>query len=224
MATLSTQDFLPLKDIKEGVVILKNGGLRGILLVSSQNFALMAEKERENVILAFQHFLNSLDFPVQIVAQSRRLNITGYLEEVEALSEREPNELLKELILDYKKFLEDLIRGAPPAGKYGEIMAKNFFVVVPLDPPPLKLKGGIWGIFKKKKEKEKERVLREEEFERMRNQLYQRMEFVALGLRRCGLEVIPLTSEELIEIFWIFHHPKEAEVGYYPEIPPEILH
>jgi len=209
MAT-TTQEFLELDEIREGMVVLKNRTVRGVMLVSSQNFALKSDEEQDAVIAQFQSFLNSLDFSVQIVVQSRKLNLTGYLDQLKELEVNQKNDLLKALTQDYHAFVERLIAGS-------SIMTKNFFVVVPfslLETVSLdsqrhipKITGG----------------LSDDDLQRMKTQLWQRMEFVALGLRRMGLKVAPLNSEELIELFWSWHHPKESEVGYYPEIPPEII-
>jgi type IV secretory pathway VirB4 component len=211
MARLTTQQFLEIDQIREGVVILKNKSLRGILMVSSLNFALLSEEEQNALIYQFQSFLNSLDFSCQIIVQSRKLNITSYIDKIKELEEKQENELLAIQTRGYREFVESLVKEAT-------IMTKNFYVVVPftlieavgLSPtkllkPPTKI------------------TLSEETFQRCKSQLWQRMEFVALGLRRCGLQAIPLTTPELIELFWSLYHPKEAEVGYFPRIPPELI-
>ncbi|MBI2624730.1 MAG: hypothetical protein HYW70_00060 [Candidatus Nealsonbacteria bacterium] len=206
---------MEIDQIREGVILLKNRALRGILMVSSQNFALKSEDEQTATIYSFQNFLNSLDFSVQILVQSRKLNITGYIEKLKELEKGQTNELLKIQTGDYRKFIEELIKGS-------SIMSKNFFAVVPFTffESQLQTKKGIKELLRPSG------VLgqvSEEQFQRAKNQLWQRMEFVALGLRRCGLTTIPLSTEELIELFWTYHHPEEAEVGYYPELPPEII-
>jgi len=213
----STQQFLEINQIREGVVVLKNKGLRGVLMVSSLNFALKAEEEQSAIISQFQSFLNSLDFTCQIVVQSKKINMTGYLEKLKDMEAKQANELLKEQTAAYRKFIEDVISGAPPAGKYGEIMTKSFYMVV-----PFYLAEGQASSKKKLLRAPKIPELTEEAFQRCKQQLWQRMEFVALGLKRVGLQAIPLTTAELIELFWTLYHPKEAEVGYYPELPPEI--
>lgn len=212
MAQVSTQQFLEIDQIKEGAIVLKNKAMRGVIMVSSLNFALKSEEEQNAIIYQFQSFLNSLDFSLEIVVQSRRLNITGYLDKLKELGKGQENELLKIQTVEYQKFIKDLIAG-------GAIMAKNFFVVVPftlIEIPGIKTAKGLLG-------KEPIRVLGEEQFQRCKTQLWQRMEFVALGLRRCGLQCIPLNTPELIELFWSLYHPEEAEVGYYPEIPSELI-
>lgn len=208
----AAQEFLEIDQIREGVIVLKNKALRGVLMVSSLNFALKPEEEQSAILYQFQNFLNSLDFSCQILVQSRRLNITGYIEKLKELEKVQEEDLLKLQTTEYRKFIESLVA-------QGAIMTKRFFVIVPFT---------IW---EARGEKSQESFLKiprapkltEEDFQRCKSQLWQRMEFVALGLRRCELQVIPLTSAEIIELLWSLYHPKEAEVGYYPEIPPELI-
>lgn len=181
-------------------------------MISSVNFDLKSEEEQDAIIYQFQNFLNSLDFSCQIIIQSRRLNITGYLKKLEELEMKQKNELLKAQTLEYRKFIESLL------GR-GTIMTKQFFVIIPYTLGEIDGIRGAFGLGPKTSSTE----FNEEFFQRCRDQLYQRMEFVAIGLRRCGLSVVPLTTPELIELFWSWHHPREAEVGYYPEILPELL-
>jgi len=206
----ASQQLFEIHQIKEGIIILKNKTLRAILMVSSLNFALKSEDEQDAILYQFQQFLNSLDFFCQIVVQSRKLNITGYLEKLKNLEKNQKNELLKTQTASYREFITGLVQNQT-------IMAKTFFAVVPFamgESQALTQQGLL----------KKTRIpsLTEGEFQRCKQQLWQRMEFVALGLRRCGLRAVPLNTVELIELFWGTHHPKEAEVGYYPEIPPEL--
>ncbi len=206
MAKIPTQQFLEFDQIREGIIILKNKGLRGVLMVSSLNFALKPQEEKDALIYLFQDFLNSLDFPLEIYVQSRKLNITGYLDKLKELEQKQQNELLKAQTISYRQFIEQLV-------SEGTIMTKNFYCVVPFALGEMGIGGGKKAIAQ----------LTEEAFQRAKTQLWQRMEFVALGLKRMGLRAIPLTSAELIELFWALHHPQEAEVGYFPEVPPELL-
>lgn len=206
---LSTQDFLEFEQIKDGIIILKNKGLRTVLMVSSLNFALKSTEEQNAIIYQYQNFLNSLDFSCQILVQSRRLNITGYLEKLSDIEKKEENELLKIQIIDYRKFIEQITKG-------GSIMQKTFYVIVPFST----MKASI---ITKKGRIPKISTLTEEVFQRCKTQLLQRVEFVVLGLRASGLEAVPLTTLELSELLWSLHHPLEAEQGYYPEIPSELV-
>ena len=211
----STQEFLEFQEIREGTIVMNDRSIRGVLLVSSTNFALKSAEEQDAIIFQFQSFLNSLDFFIQVVVQSRRLNITGYIDRLKTLEQEQTNELLKLQTVEYRKFVESLIAG-------GSILAKNFFVVVPFYVMEALAEGQASMNLLKTKPKLAGK-LSDEEFERMKQQLWQRMEFVALGLRRAGLHIAPLNSEELVELLWTWYHPEEAEVGYYPEVPPEML-
>lgn len=221
MANTATQDFLEIKDIREGVLLLKNNTIRGVMMVSSINFALKSEEEQTAIIYAFQSFLNSLDFFCQIVVQSRNINITPYLDSLKDLEERQTNDLLREQTASYREFIKNLVVG-------DMVMTKNFYIVVPYN--LLEIFGTTKGLSKQldvlsqlSGKGPQTKDLTDDEFQRCKTQLWQRMEFLAMGLRRCGLEAIPLTTPELIELFWAIHHPDQAEIGYYPEILPELL-
>jgi hypothetical protein len=209
----STQQFLPIDQIREGVIILKNKGLRSVLMVSSLNFALKSEDEQMAILYQFQNFLNSLDFSYQIVVSSRKLNLTGYLDKLEQIEKNQQNPLLKYQIKNYKEFIAKLIEEQA-------IMTKNFYVVIPYSlHEAVETNQKSSGILPKKP---KIIPLTEENFQRAKTQLWQRIEFVILGLKRCGLKAIPLGTADLIELFWSLHHPFQAEMGYYPELPPEL--
>src|SRR3989344_2140840 len=219
MAEQTTQDFLEIQDIKEGVLILKNNDIRGVLMISSTNFALQSDDDQSAVIYAFQSFLNSLDFPCQIVVQSRKINITPYLDSLKKLEQEQTNELLKIQTSSYIEFIKDLVQG-------DAVMTKNFYVIVPYTLSAILGVGAIskqFAFLNKDKNPGQKSAITDEEFEKCKTQLWQRMEFLALGLKRCGLDSVPLTTPELIELFWSLHHPDQAEVGYSPEINPDLL-
>jgi len=219
MAETATQQFLEVEDIKEGILLLKNNTIRGIMMVSSINFALKSEEEQTAIIYAFQSFLNSLDFSCQIVIQSRNINITPYLDSLKDLEDRQTNELLRQQTASYREFIKNMVVG-------DVVMTKNFYVVVPYtltEALGVKATAKQFDIFAFGKTTEVSKKLTDDEFQRCKSQLWQRMEYLAMGLRRCGLEAVPLTTPELIELFWAIHHPEQAEVGYYPEILPELL-
>ena len=211
--TLASQDFLEIDQIRQGVVLLKNQSLRGVLIASSLNFQLKSEEEQDAIIYAFQGFLNSLDFPLEIVVQSRKLNISDYFKKIEKLEKKQKNELLKIQTAEYREFVKSLIEAE-------EIMKKIFYVVVPYSITEKQTLEEKKQFFKKPTLKISH--LTEEQFERCRIQLQQRIEFVVLGLKQCGVKAIPLTTAELIELFWSWHHIKEAERRPLLHIPPEL--
>lgn len=211
MPKIATQDFLDIEQIREGIVVLKDKSLRGVMMVSSLNWALTSDEEQDAIIYQYQSFLNSLDFSCQIIAQTRRLNVAGYLEKLKELEKKQTDELLKVQTTGYREFIEELIGS-------GSIMSKTFYVVIPFYLTPLSSSKKPGNPLKMPQLPK----LTEEDFQRYKTQLWQRIEFVALGLKRCGLKTIPLTTTELIELFWALYHPQEAEVGFYPELPPEL--
>lgn len=209
MVKVPSQQFMPVEQIREGVMVMKDKSLKGVLLVSSLNFALKSEDEQMAIIYQFQNFLNSLDFSCQIVVNSRRVNITGYIDKIKDLEAKQQNELLKIQTAEYRTFIEEIVAN-------GSIMSKSFYVVVPYFPmtelPNITSAGT-----------DSKTNLTEKKFQNGKYQLWQRMEYVSLGIRRCGLKSATLGSEELIELLWGLHHPKQAELGYYPDLPPEVI-
>ncbi len=219
MPESSTQEFLRLKNIKEDVLILDNNDVRGILMVSSVNFALKSEQTQSAIIHGFQSFLNSLDFFCQIIVQSRNINITSYLDTIKGLEEKQNSELMKAQTSSYSEFIKELI-------KEDNIMTKKFYLVVPYGSIEALGVGSMvnQSFFSKLFGKSKTNAQKSDDnFEKCKSQLWQRMEFVAMGLKRCGLDVVPLITEELVELFWTIHHPSQAEVGYSPQVEPEML-
>lgn len=202
----ATQEFVPIQDVKDGVMVLKDGSLRAIIMVSSLNFALKGEEEKNSIIFQFQNFLNSVDFSVQIFIQSRRLDIRPYLALIEQRYKEQVNDLMRIQIQEYIEFIRNFTETT-------NIMTKNFFVVVPYASAILQAKT-IAGLspFKKKvtDEKEKKQNL-EEVFEESRSQLEQRVSIVEQGLARCGVRTVMLGTEEVIELFYKIFNPGETE-------------
>ncbi len=200
-----TQEFLQIADIRDGVVILKNGGLRRILMASSLNFELKSQDEQEALTYAYQNVLNSLDFSIQVVIHSRRLNIAPYLETIKARLGEEENELLKIQMEEYMNFVKTFVES------YG-IMSKSFFVVIPFAPAESAKEGflsRLGGAFGRAAGRPGE--VPEERFREYRKQLETRVELVVGGLTSLGMRVIPLETEELIELFFSLYNPTELE-------------
>jgi len=170
------------------------------LLVSAVNFALKSEQEQTALIYKYQNFLNSLAFPVQIVIQSRQLDLTGYLARLEERLTQETNELLQVQIEDYIGFVRRLITLA-------NIMDKKFFMVVPYDPPSLKQRSFFDKLFSPGKQAPDIASI---EFKRFREELLQRMNVVMAGLNPLGVRAIPLDTQQLIELYYQTFNPEEG--------------
>lgn len=206
-----TQKFVEIEAIKDGVVILKSGSLRSVLMVSGINFELKSEEEQNMITYAYQNFLNTLDFSAQFVIHSRKLNIGNYLDKLSERQNKETNELLRNQISEYAEFVRSFV-------ELNAVMAKTFFVIVPYDPVGIQTGGkkifsffksalptGIPGIKNKKPPAEKEGL------EAGMAQLSQRVEQVINGLTQIGLRVISLNDEEVTELFYNLYNPESAE-------------
>ncbi len=200
-----TQQFVQVKDIKDGVVVLKNGGLRRVILVNGLNFDLKSEEEQNVITYAYQNFLNSLDFSIQVVIHSRKLNIEDYLKRLEERAEREESDLLKIQINEHREFVKAFVEA-------NAVMIKSFFVIVPYDPVSITQTPGISLIpsFGKKNQP----ITPEGESAMLpthREQLRQRVEQVVTGLRQIGLRAVSLEDSELLELFYNFYNPATIE-------------
>ena len=200
--TASAAEFLAIDTIREDVIVLKGGGLRVVLMASSLNFALKSADEQDAITFQYQNFLNSLDFSVQFVIHSRKLNIAPYIDSLRTRQKEEDNELLKIQINEYIDFITSFV-------EMSNIMSKTFYVVVPFTPSILEQKGIASGLFSMFKSAPTTADIGP--FEEQKNQLWQRVDAVVSGLRRIGIRSVPLNTEELIELFYGLYNPTEFE-------------
>lgn len=189
----STQQFLPIKEIKEGTVILKDGSMRAGLIVSSINFALKNEDEKDSIISSYQSFLNSLEFPVQIMIRSRQLHLDKYITSLEEAYDKQTNELLRLQTAEYVSFVQELL-------EYANIMEKRFFVIIPYYPLGVEKVG----FFKKLLGTNAGAI---SSFETNKMELTQRVDHVISGLSSVGLRCVALNTEDLIELFYTAYNP-----------------
>lgn len=199
----SIQSQMDITDVNKGVVVLKDNSVRGVMAVSSINFDLKSQEEQDALVIGYQQFLNTVDFPVQILVSSKKFDIDPYLEMLSKRRKREENALLKEQIGQYIKFVEELT-------DVTNIMATHFYIVVPFYPIESK-KEGFFSKISASFNRKKAIYQKRENFETYRSQLYLRMDQVAEGLSGMGLVITPLDTEELIELFYNFYNPSELE-------------
>jgi type IV secretory pathway VirB4 component len=204
VSSKATQEFVPIREVQDGIVILKDGSMRAIVLASSLNFSLKSDDERNAIILQFQDFLNSLDFAVQISVQSRRLDIRPYIALLENQYKEQINELMKIQTREYIEFIKKFTEST-------NIMTKSFFIVVSYDPAIVDIKGGLGGKFFQKKTADDSLKQKQAGFEENRTQLEQRVGVVEQGLVRCGIRVVRLGTEEVIELFYKIFNPGDTE-------------
>ena len=210
--TSSSQSLISLQQIKKGVIILKSGSLRSVLEVSGINFDLKSEEEQSSVLMSWRNLINNLDFPLQVVAHSRRVNIESYLNFLQEKIGQETNNLLKLQGEDYHTFIKGLVAG-------NNIMKKKFYVIVPYDPIMLKTKTILSQIAEAYKILLNLRhqafsatiSLSDESFNQHYQQLMIRQNNIITNLTRMGLQSRPLTTKELIELFFNSYNPEAFE-------------
>lgn len=206
----SSQDFVPVKEVRDGIVRLNDGGLRAILMASSINFALKSEDEQNAFIMQFQNFLNSLDFVVQIYIQSRALDIRPYITTLEEAYKNTMDDLMRIQIKEYMDFISSFVEGA-------NIMTKHFFIVVPYSPATLNISSGIGHLLPwNKKNKYNTSSTKQSAFEENVSQLDQRIALVQQGLIRTGVRTVQLDTEEVIELLYKIFNPGQQDRPVQP--------
>ncbi len=206
----STLRYLDIAGIRQDTVIMKDGNLRSVIMVSSINFALKNEDEQNAIIAAYVSFLNNISFPLQIVIQSRELNIEAYMSQLKQKEKEQTNELLKMQITEYISYVKELI-------SLSKIMNKRFYVVVPYDPLSDKKKG----FFSRLTETFSPTSLikmKEEKFMHLRKELGRRVDNVISGLSSIGLNTIELDTQSLIELYYDTYNPVTAANEHLAEV------
>ena len=204
MATISadaTQKFVPVKEIRNGIILLKDGGYRGVLICSSINFGLKSSDEQHAIIIGFQNFLNTLDFSIQIVVNSRRMDLRPYLALLEGKEPEQKTELMRIQLREYIEFVRSFTDQA-------NIMTKSFYVVVSYVP---RLSAESAVSFFQQKSTSAKNTAAKASFEEDRAQLEQRLTLVASGLAGTGVRAVPLGTEEVIELLYRSFNPGELE-------------
>lgn len=197
-----TQQFVPVKEIRNGVVILKDGGYRGILICSSINFGLKSADEQHAIILGFQSVLNTLDFSIQVLVHSRKMDLRPYLA---ILAEKEPDqksELMRVQLHEYIEFIRSFADQI-------NIMTKSFYVIVPY--APHFSAAAATSFLRRGKGEEAKNLATDSTFEEDRMQLEQRLTLIASGLSSIGVRAVPLGTEEVIELLYRSFNPGELE-------------
>jgi hypothetical protein len=199
----STQRYLDIHEIREDVVVMKDGTLRAVLLVSSINFDLKSEDEQVAIIQSYTQFLNALDFPLQIVIQSRKFDIDEYLERLKIIEKQQTNDLLRLQTAEYRQYVSELVELA-------DLMSKRFYVVVPYAAQEKKRRGFLTkmrdlvsptGILR----------LKQEQFQMYKTELFKRVDFVIEGLAGVGgLKTVVLDTQGLIELFYATYNPQTS--------------
>lgn len=202
----STQNTLLISEIRDGIVIMNDGSYRAVVMCRSINFDLMSPQEREGVEYSFQGFLNSLYFPVQIFIRSSKIDIRPYIDRLDKIRSEHDNMLLAYLMEDYIGFISAVAQQT-------NIMDKRFYVVIPFFPPATTdrikeaSKGFLSSVFGGK---EQTVVINEDDLEKAKAELRNRVQTIMAGLQQCGVQSLPLDTQELIELYYDAYNPDTA--------------
>lgn len=221
----STQNTLQIAEIRDGIVVMNDGSFRAVLMVQSINFDLMSGTEQESVEYAYQSFLNSLYFPVQIFIRSQKVDLRGYIEKLDKIRTEHDNMLLALLMDDYIGYMDAL-------SQQTNIMDKKFYIVVPYFPHVDAQKAltqsknffsGVAGLFNSR---EPHMVINEVDLEKAKSELRNRIQSVLSGLLQCGVQGLPLDTQELIELYYDTYNPDTAvrqPLKSFPDLSAEVI-
>lgn len=207
--TNSTQNTLQIAEIRDGIVIMNDGSFRSVLMVKSINFDLMSQGEQEAVEYSYQGFLNSLYFPIQIFIRSQKVDLQPYVDKLDKIRTEHDNMLLAVLMEDYINYIEQL-------GDQTNIMDKKFYIVIPYFPHVDVQKAltnsknfvsGIGALFSKQ---DTHVTINEDELEKAKTELRNRVQACLSGLLQCGVQGLPLDTQELIELYYDWYNPDTA--------------
>ncbi len=205
----STQNSLLIAEIRDGIVIMSDGSFRSVVMVKSVNFDLMSPQEQEAVEYAYQGFLNSLYFPVQIFIRSQKVDLQPYISKLDKIRTEHDNMLLAMLMEDYIAYIDEL-------SQVTNIMDKKFYIVIPYFPHVDVQKAltqsknffsGLFGLFDTK---EQHVVVNETDLEKAKSELRNRVQAVLSGLLQCSIQGLPLDTQELIELYYDTYNPDTA--------------
>jgi type IV secretory pathway VirB4 component len=202
--TKSTQNSLLISEIKDGVVIMRDGSLRSVIVGSAINFDLMSPQEQNAIEFSYQGFINALHFPVQIVIKSQKIDLDPYIDKLKGLRNEQPNELLGELMEDYIANIKALVEEV-------NIMDKQFYIVVPYFPPvDVKHSASIITGIQAALSPTPTITVTEEQFREYKQELGSRTNQVSSGLNQMGVRSINLGSQELIDLYYSWYNPEVA--------------
>ena len=201
-STPATQSYMTISEIRDDSVIMKDGTLRAVLLVSSINFALKSEDEQNAIIAGYVSFLNSLDGPLQVAIQSRQLNLDNYLLAIKKAEQAQTNDLLKLQTAEYRKYISELV-------ELGDIMTKRFYIIVYYNPLSNR-KRGFWQRTSDVISPTKQISLSQKEFARRHKDLFIQVDKIVSGLSGMGLRASILNTQSLIELYYNTYNPVVA--------------
>lgn len=203
---LSTQLYLKISEIRDNTIVLKDGSLRTVFKTSSLNLNLKSEQEQNAVIYSYQNFLNTLEFPVQIIIRSKKLDLDNYIEKLKKIGVKQRNPLLQKQTFEYIEYISRLV-------EYANIMEKEFYVIIPQGTFGQEKKGFFASFMEHlfPKDSVPKIKARHKQFQELKKSLTQRANVTKAGLESCNLQVKELNTQELIELFYQAYNPLTSQ-------------
>lgn len=196
----STQEHLEIEDVRDNIIILKDGSCCLVLATTAINFGLLSEKEQDALIYAYAALLNSLTFPIQIIIRSQRKDVSSYLKLLDAEIAKQTNKLLREQMEKYRKFIEDTV-------KKNNVLDKNFYVIIPFSTLELGAAKALGTIVSRKKGLPfpKDYIL-----ERAKMNLFPKKDHLVRQFNRLGLKTKEILTQEAIQLFYDIYNPSSG--------------
>lgn len=207
----ATQNSLQISEIRDGLVIMRDGSLRAVIMCQSINFDLMSEQEKEAVESSYQSFLNSLYFDIQISIRSERVDLGKYLEKLTKIQRDQEKVMLGLLMEDYIEYVKYLIKNS-------NIMTKQFYVVVPYHPTLGLNKGGVLGLKSLLNKKQDTITINQVDYEKYKTELKERAFVVLNGLNDMNVNAVSLNTQELIELYYSVYNPQTSDQEHLTNI------
>lgn len=198
----STLNFVEIAEIRDSTLVLRDGQMRAILGVSSANFALKSGEEQQLIINSYQRILNSLEYPIQILVQSRQLNLDPYIEKLKQLEEKQENDLLRVKMQEYIEYIKQMIREV-------NIIKKDFYIIVGYE--PISLKTSFFGSFMRIINPTKIIRQKQEDFLRNKKMLMSRADQITSLFSNLDLKIHLLNTEQLIALAYNSYNPDTLE-------------
>lgn len=121
----NTETMLPISEIRNSTLILKDGGIRAILKVTGLNVDLKNYDEQQIILEQYKRFLNGLQFPIQILVRNTYLDLTNYINYMNQNVGNIDHPILKKQGEEYVNFLQEI------DSQQWLIFVKEFYIIVP---------------------------------------------------------------------------------------------
>ena len=196
---MSTQDHLDIIDIKDDLVVLKNGKVSLVIETSSLNFDLLDSREQDSKIYTFASFLNAIKFPIQIQIKTQRTDVAKYLKLLDSYKKKVTSEAISKQVDIYQEFINNLTEST-------QILDKRFYTIIPSVNTPAVETNFLQTLFgKAPKITNVSRIV-----EKAKEELYPKRDAIIKQFANLGVVAKQLTNDELIKLYYSVYEPDKT--------------